>query len=415
MMLNRKLKGGALYIALIICIVIGIILGVFILIAHFNQRQVLARLGSEQLRWDLRSAFHIAQSQGFSDDQNNRWFQNGLNEDSIKLKTLQWGAYQLIEAQVKNSHQLLTETGLYGSYSPADTAFYAEDTGRPISLAGAVKFTAAVYVPSSGFRTAYIEGAGAVIDPSLNGHVRKAGGGLPAIKRRLAEQLTELLQHPETRTDSLGSLERQNITQPFSGKTLLIRSGNLNLSGYHLRHNIKLVANGEIVLDSSTHLDNVLLIAAKVRFKKGFKGTVQVLAGDSIILEEECHLQYPSSLTVIKYETEGSNLKGIFVGEKCRIEGSLIAVNPQNDNQKVLVSTKKECSIYGLVYSSNYASVQGELYGTLYCSRLLLQTPSAVYENHLLNCSIDPKKYRNSIFVPALFEISRARKCIKRL
>lgn len=415
MMVGHKLKGGALYIALIICIVISIILSVFILIAHFNQRQIITKISSEQLSWNLRSGFQLAQSDHFSVIQNNRWFKHALTDDSLKIKVLQWGAFQLIEAQTKNSHQLLSEAGLYGASPSQDTALFMEDSGRPINLAGSVQFKANVYFPATGYKTAYIEGASAVIDPSIHHFVKRSGGSVPSLKKILVDNLVQQIRNPEAFTDSLGSLDQSIIYQGFSAKTLLIRSGNLNLSGYKLSHNIKLVANGEIVIDSTTRLDNVLLIAAKVRFKKGSKGVVQVIASDSVVVEDGCYLSYPSSLTVVNYENEGIQLKGIFIGEKSRVEGSVMAINNGVTTQKVIVTTRKECELYGIVYSSNYGSIQGTLYGTLYCAKLLLQTPSAVYENHLLNCTIDPQKYGLSLYIPAVFEKSKALKCVKYL
>ena len=414
-MLRNKLKGGALYIALIICIVISIILSVFILIAHFNQRQIISRTGNEQLAWNLRSAFHLAQSDQFLYTLNNRWFKYGLTDDSLKIKTLQWGAYQLIAAQSKNSHQLLSEAGLYGSCPSKDTALFIEDSGRPVNLAGTILFNGNVYFPATGYRPAYIEGAGAVIDPSVNHFVKRSGGSLPLLKKTLVDRWRQQIKNPESFTDSLGSLDQPLICKAFSANTLLIRSGNLNLSGCRLFHNIKLVANGEILVDSTTRLDNVLLIAAKVRFKKGFKGVVQVIASDSVILEEGCYLSYPSSLTVVNDESTGNHLKGIFIGEKVRVEGSMIAVNNTSTAQKVIVTTKKDCALYGFVYSSDYGSIQGSLYGSLFCAKLLLQTPSAVYENHLLNCTIDARHYMVSLYIPAVFEKSKALKCVKYL
>lgn len=49
------------------------------------------------------------------------------------------------------------------------------------------------------------------------------------------------------------------------------------------------------------------------------------------------------------------------------------------------------------------ADAQGSIYGSVYCRTLLLQTPSGVYENHLLNSLIDPKTYGTNLTVPNWF------------
>ena len=46
-------------------------------------------------------------------------------------------------------------------------------------------------------------------------------------------------------------------------------------------------------------------------------------------------------------------------------------------------------SVEGLVYSKGYIDFKGNITGSLYCNGFILRTPSAVYENHLLNASIN--------------------------
>ena len=100
---DYTLKGGALYIAIIISIVTGIILCMFILMAAHNQRTVTVYTQSLQLNYNLQSAFELAQSAYFNESNNNRWFKNSSNNDSIKIRKTYWGAYQLIHAQTKKS------------------------------------------------------------------------------------------------------------------------------------------------------------------------------------------------------------------------------------------------------------------------------------------------------------------------
>ena len=88
--LNHRLKAGALYIAIIVSIVIGVLLSMFILLAQYNQRSVTAFTQSTQLYYNLKSAFEIAQSDYFRPNLNDKWFKNTSNDDSIKIKKLNW-------------------------------------------------------------------------------------------------------------------------------------------------------------------------------------------------------------------------------------------------------------------------------------------------------------------------------------
>lgn len=78
-----------------------------------------------------------------------------------------------------------------------------------------------------------------------------------------------------------------------------------------------------------------------------------------------------------------------------------------------MVKLNADAEIYGIVYSSNYAHLQGKIFGTAFCDKLLIKTESAVYENYMMDCEIDPKKYANSMVVPGIFSGKSVNKCCK--
>jgi hypothetical protein len=45
--------------------------------------------------------------------------------------------------------------------------------------------------------------------------------------------------------------------------------------------------------------------------------------------------------------------------------------------------------VTGLVYTPGYMDFKGDVTGSLYCGGFILRTPSAVYENHLLNAVVN--------------------------
>ncbi len=411
MFLKLKLKGGALYIALIISIVIGIVLSIFILIAYFNQRQVLARLALTQLHFNLKSGLSMAGSQNFSAALNNKWQALPFNEDSIRIKKLQWGCYELISVESKNRHHSLKEAALYGIAAAADTALVVADRSRPIGLAGKIKFNGLCYLPAAGIKPAYIEGESFNSDGPLNAFIRQAPMQVPPVKDLLAETIKTCMNEVNPATDSLAGVLPEKLALDFSCRTALFQSGSTSITSNTLSGNIKLVAS-EVVISDHAVLDNILIVAAKVRIKKGFKGSLHVLAKDSIIVEDTCLLSYPSSLTLLNGNTGNTAMKGIYLGRGCVVHGALVALS-ENDQSPAMIKLNKNCEVYGLVYSSNYAHVQGKIFGSVYCNGLLLSTPSAVYENHLLDCELDPKKFANSLVVPAVFKTYYTYKCCK--
>lgn len=412
-MLDRKLKGGALYIALIICVVIGIILSAFILIAHYNQRQVYIQTAYNQLMWDIKSGFNVAQSLNFSEGLNNHWQKQEFNGDSIKIKKLQWGTYDLIIVETKNRHHYIKQAGLFGAYSASDTAMMVADIGRPVSLSGKIKFNGYCYFPKSGYKAAYIEGESFNPEGNINSFIKQAPSEIPGIKEQFKKNIQRSISELNPETDSLIGDISTNINNSFSSKTAVFKSTQLDLKNILLSNNIKLIVSGKVTIDNSSLLNNILIIAEKVIIRKGFKGSLHVIATDSIIIEKECVLEYPSSLTVLSNETKDQNLKGVFIAEKSIVKGSILAFNSGQGNSKMIISLGKECEVYGLIYSSQYGNIQGKIFGNLYCEKFLFQSPSAVYENHILNCEADSRKHKNSLVIPAIFEKYKSNKCLK--
>src|ERR1700741_2342955 len=132
-MFRKKLKGGALYMALIISIVTGIILSSFILIGHYNQKQVISHSVLTQLRLNLESGVQMAQSESFSTNLNNKWQKIYFNDDSIRIKKIKWGSFDVINVETKKGKLSLKQSGLYGTYSFKDTSIIIADNGRPIA------------------------------------------------------------------------------------------------------------------------------------------------------------------------------------------------------------------------------------------------------------------------------------------
>ncbi len=415
-MLKLKLKGGALYIALIISIVIGVILSVFILIAYFNQKQVISHVSYSQLIWNVESAFNIASSSGFTTEQNNKWIKNNFNDDSVKIKKLQWGAYNLIVAESKNRHQSFERSGLFGVSSFKDTALMIAEVGRPINLAGKIKFNGSCYLPKAGYKTTYIEGASFNSEGNLAAYIKQAPQSIPEIRSQYVKDLENCFVELDPKTDSIvGNID--NINNSFHSKTAVFQAAQINLQSNNLKGNVKLIVNDKVTIDKSANLDGILIVAKKVFIKKDFTGSVHIIASDSIVLEENCILKYPSSLIVVNGnknpDQTKNNIKGVFMKEKCKVEGAVMAVNKEQAGSKVMVSLNRECELYGLLFSSDYAGVRGKVFGNVFCERLLLKTPSAVYENHLLNAELDSKKHCNSLVVPAVFEKNRSDKPCK--
>lgn len=404
-MIGIKLKGGALYVAVIISILISIILSLFIVVAYFNIQSVQAQNSFMQLHLSIESGFEIAQSDFYNSNSGTTWQKMPYNNDSIIVKKMAWGCFTLVDVKAKNAHFRTHKTGLFGTPSSMDTALMVAEQNRPIGLAGKIKFKGSCYLPKAGVKSAYIEGTSFSDLNSIRPYIKQAPAYFPEIDKNYLKSIEQVQSESNPYTDSLITFIPETMNQSFQRKTAVIQQGSVNLNTQVLSNNIKIIASDLITVENTSQLNNILLIARKVIFKKGFKGTVHVIAKDSIITEDECEFNYPSSFCVYSNPgaTTNTAVRGIFFGTQCKFKGGLLAVNNKTQSSRMMIKLNKQFELIGNLYSSDYADAQGSLYGSVFCRTLLLQTPSGVYENHLLNSLIDPKTYGVNLTVPNWF------------
>ncbi len=402
-MLSR-LKGGALYVSVIISILISIILSLFIVVAYYNTRSVQEQNSMMQLQLSLESGFEIARSEFYNEAGGGNWQQMPYNNDSIRVRKKVWGCYVLIDVKAKNAHFRLNKTGLFGTPAWRDTAMVLAEQNRQIGLAGKIRFRGNCYFPKAGIKSAYIEGTGFSDLNALKPYIYPAPEYIPQLDERYLESIAQSQSGIDPYSDSLLSFMPGQWNQSFKHQTAVVQQGTMVLSNCMLSNHIKLIASDVITVENSAQLSNVLLIARKVIFKKGFRGTVHAICRDSIVTEDDCGFAYPSSFCVYAAQVPDSLkglVRGIFFGTGCKFKGGLLAANDQKNLSRMMIRLNKRFELIGNIYSSDYADAQGNLYGSLCCRTLLLQTASGVYENHLYNCFVDPKRYSTGLSVPA--------------
>lgn len=402
-LLKKKINGGALYIAIMVGIIVSVLLAMFILLTRFNLKQVTDFTQNSQLHINLKSALELAKSSYFIQEWNGKWIKNQVNDDSICVQKSYWGAYTLIKAKTKNRHQELAYSGLYGTLMSKDTGLVVAEYNRPVGLSGAIIFKANCFLSSSGIKPAYIEGQSYLGTTQNSGFVKHSPIYIPEIE----DDFIEGIQHQQTelisKNDSLLGFIPDRLDRSFNKSSIVIEVSRF-ISKLNLKNNIKIISANEIDVDSSCHFENVLIIAKKVNFKQGFKGSVHVIAEDSIVSEKGNVFDFPSSFVISSKNDPQKIVKSIIIGENNVFNGGLIAFtdNVTNENN-VFVKLHSTCEVNGLIYSSGYLHLEGKLNANVYCDRLLLKTPSAVYENHMLACEIDPSKYGSMLSIPFIF------------
>lgn len=163
------------------------------------------------------------------------------------------------------------------------------------------------------------------------------------------------------------------------------------LKGKKISGNVIFYSDKLVVIDSSCHLDNVLIFAPAIVVNDYFQGSVQLFATDSINIGKNCNLQYPSVIGLIKKESKEFQ-PFIKVNSQTSFKGIIFTYGEVQDRQQTYVSIDKDVLIEGQIYSEGFLEVKGTVWGNVSCNQFSLRTPSSVYSNHLLNATIDNSK-----------------------
>jgi len=209
-------------------------------------------------------------------------------------------------------------------------------------------------------------------------------------------------------------MEQDSIINSFQNKTLVIYSPrSIVLSNQVIEGNIIVKSDKKIMVKSSTTIFNAILYAKGIVLENNFEGTVQVFASDSIIIEDNCHLHYPSVIALLgKSNTEIT--RKIMISENVEIKGAVFLYNKNFDRKhQALISIGKKSKITGQVYSSELLELKGEVYGGVFCKKFILKTPSSVYENHLMDAVINREELSEHFVGVPLTETIEQQRIIK--
>ena len=175
--------------------------------------------------------------------------------------------------------------------------------------------------------------------------------------------------------------------------------------------NIIFVSSSTIFIGKECKIASAIFYAPKIVIEKGFIGSLQAFASDSIFIGQDVELNYPSVVGLIKGESE-TGLSYLSIDEGAIVQGVVFGTSIKG-GQEIQLTIKKDAEIEGQVYCSGSVDHKGKIYGSLLCQKLILKTPSSVYENHLLNAVVDNTKLSKHFVGVNLLSQSKARAIVR--
>lgn len=384
-----KFKASALFYALLIATLVAILsVGLIGLAQHYQAMQQQHEVQQQMLR-GLQSAFAIWKS----DTENWPTF----DRDELALSSGKWGLYHLAFAKVNKrfsfGERVMQKAALIGLFPEKKDqyALYIQDNRKPVVLCGNTQIGGAVFRPKAGLKTGAVDG----ISFSGKGHVYGADqistNQLPAVDTLLIQELIDLFDQKANQAIS------DSLRVSFWETPAIIRSRNLQLSNKSLEGQIILIADSSITIYPSTYLKDVILLAPSITIKAGFEGSLQAYATKQLLLERTVHLNYPSSIGLIKHEA--SNKSGyIEIQEGAQIQGQLFSVLLPPSVGFPVIRMEAGSKIEGVLFSDGPLQLQGAVEGSVTTRSFLLRQAGRNYYNYLLNASINLNQ-RSPFFV----------------
>lgn len=376
--LGKELKASALVYAVLISLILSLITLSLITAVQLHNQRIADITDIHQVVRNTDSAIELMLTDaqlGTGKEIGIDLFGDGI--DSVYLSRKPWGAFEVIGIRAKRRRQRTDRFALIGSLLPdSGNVLTLADIGKPLSLCGDVRIEGNCALPKSGVKRAYIEGKNYVGKELIYGQTSTGPSTLPETGIPTFDELVRGDEKPVW----FEELQVLTVNQSFSEAPLLIQSSDrIDLSRMNIIGNILVRSESEIVIGGSSKLSKCILSAPKITVDRGFEGDVQ-LYGDSIIIDQEVYLRYPSGVYSsggIVEVADGSILAGCLIMESQRTEAR--------------VSIGEDCTVYGTVFNNRKTQLKGTIFGELLTNGFLLRTASATYENHLLDAVISTR------------------------
>ncbi len=396
------IKASSLFYAIVLSLIIAIVSSSLILFAYLTHIQFETFEINQRLHLNADSGLNLLLSQQSIIELNEKksidLYDEGM--DSVELTRKLWGAYELAISKAVFRNTSVIRTAQVGNSQQSDKSYsvYLVDEDKTLALCGETVLKGTAFVPKAEVKKAYIEGQSFIGNELVAGQIKPSEKKLPEFNKNILENIQSIMSKKTmTENDSIvyvgNELSEDSVTNSFMNHTLLLIGKNtIRISAGFYSGNIAIISDKQITISSAAIMHDVLVFAPKVIVEKEFKGNLQIYASDSVKIDKNVTLAYPSVVGMIR-NSSSPTIAAIVLSDNDTVVGNLFAYKAVGDitKQSALILPAKSF-VYGQLYSNGYVDIKGTVYGSLMCSKIILRTSSSVYENHLLNVVIDRSK-----------------------
>ena len=387
-----RLQGGALIHVMLISLVISTLLSSYLILNHYQHQLLLRHHAAERSTDNLQSGLYTYLTLPIQQGNYREFKLFDAQADSASFYSEPWGLFALVHGMGIHQGEKTSRSCLVGQAIPTkyQAGLILNDMRQPLVVVGNTRIEGLALLPPAGIKSGYIgrkSYTGTKLHYGQSKHSKEVSLPLDRKNWKSVRTTLEKISHAPEATESY-FLQKAISSQAWENQARIFEfPHSITLQSSKFEGKCQLISAGELSITADNQLMHTLIFARHIHIQAGFKGSIQAFATESITVDEEVELMYPSVLFVAKQEKPGN----ISIAKGSSLEGAVIfdlglfgAKKDRND----YVSIEPGAVIYGQLYAQHNLDLKGTVYGSVYTDNFLLKTPAAMYRNHLLDATI---------------------------
>ncbi|WP_323787690.1 hypothetical protein [Psychroserpens sp.] len=408
-MYRLKLKAGALQLTLCIVVVIAFLLMAFMLFIHTHNR---FSTQNDFIIEGIKNSNKGIDYALLNDLKLNDTIRIELKNDefkSLKVNREFWGLYERVTSVSKIKNNVIKKTGIIGGVQKETNriALYLQDNNQPLVVVGDTEIKGLSYLPKKGVKSGSVSGHNYYGNQLIYGDI-KTSSYLPSLHSNVTNQIRNLSSqylsgNLEQFLDILSGNTYQNSF--FEPVQFVFSNNEIKLSSIHLIGNIIIQSKTKIIIQNSSALKDVILIAPEIEIQDGTSGHFQAFASQNIVVGTDVILDYPTTLVLNEkdspiHQTNDSGIKKskVLLKSGSRIKGSIIYLGePRSNNYESQIEIEQNATVFGEVYCNQNIDLKGTVIGSVYTNNFISKQSGSIFQNHIYNGTISinelPKEF----------------------
>ncbi|RTY91787.1 hypothetical protein [Flavobacterium sp. GT3R68] len=391
-------RAHSLLYAIYICLIVSIICGALLYFANLY--------GQLNVHYNLHEELYIQNQSvvNFALGNKTQPAEIPLDENSGiegSYETKQYGLLTLLLAKSSVRNDTVASAHFVGHYSTDKTAIHLSNFSKGLSYSGTVKLIGINHLPTPFIETSYITNAANLL--TAQGTIMVSEILLPEIN----PNFRKIFEGIQTEKTALSDVDKPKDSLYYNSFLNETKEINVNpiLSNVIFKGNFVLRSKDSLHIRKNAVLEDVILIAPKITFEDGFKGTVQAFATQGIELGEKVTLNYPSVICVYNETRDISKIK---IKKESKITGAVVLFgNPLETIDKNSIEIEESGLVFGTVYCTGKLLLKSNVYGSVYTNRFFHKTTSSSYDNTISNIEINALKRPAYFIAIPLFDTKK--------